>query len=147
MDRFSFRSLIAVLFGMTIMLSSCASNPKRIDSMIGRDGKPAGVVIDYGRVIDITSITSDTYQTPGLEITKVFASNKNIFKKNSGKKKNVKSKDKNGRYMVIFLKQKAEEAVIEEVRVKQISPILTESGKTLKPWTKAVKAKEAYPVL
>ena len=122
--------------------------------MVDGNGRPAGVIVTYPSVIDGSSIDASTYQVPGMAVSMVFASNTNPFDK--GSKGKDQSIEKNGCYVVVLLKddpQRAAKADIPveikvgekpslDVRIRQVAPVKTISGRTVKPWKKAIKADE-----
>lgn len=121
------------------------------------DGTVAGVIIEYRSPIDKASIASDTYTIPGREIATHFVSNSNPFKKEKDEKNRL---GEEGRYVVLLLKAGENKPdpnePIElmtgnkppkvEVRVKQVAPVTTSSGRVIKPWDKSLKPTNYYVV-
>ena len=162
MNTAKFGALVAVCLGMAAFLSSCGSGAKRVDAMVGDDGKVSGVIIEYSSEIDVKSIDKGTYQVPGYVVHSFFASNSNPFRKEKEDDVKDPSVKGNGHNVVVFLKPDPNRSVSADkdqpvelslgklpdidVRVKQVAPVRTAGGKTLKPWKESVKAKELYPV-
>ena len=148
------RALSLFILGITASALSSCSPVEQVDALVTEEGEIAGVVVQYNSSIDKTSVNSDTYQVAGGKISTLFVSDSNPFRKD----KRVKMEG--GRYVVILLKAKDNKSAQNEpvelvtgdkrikidVKVKQVAPVTTSSGKVIKPWGKPVKATEAYRV-
>ena len=141
---------------LAMALSSCRPT-KQADALMTEEGIVAGVIIEYHSSIDKNSITSDTYSIPGRKINRFFVSNSNPFKKEKDEKDKL---GEGGRYVVLLLsagenKPDPNEPIElmtgnkppkVEVRVKQVAPVTTTSGKVIKPWDKSLKPTNYYVV-
>ena len=137
-------------------LSSCRP-AKQVDALLTKDGIVAGVIIDYRSPIEKASITSDAYKIPGREISRFFVSNSNPFKKDKDEKNKLSD---GGHYVVLLLKAgenkpdpnepvdliTGNKPPKAEVRVKQVAPVTTSSGKVIKPWDKSLKPTDYYVI-
>ena len=153
---------MAVCLGIAAVLSSCGNGAKRVDAMVGDNGKPSGIIIEYRSEIDLKSIDNGTYQVPGYVVFSYFASNSNPFKKEKEEKDQKPQIKGRGRYVVLFLKEDpngtasaTEKQTVElslgrmpdiDVRVKQVAPVTTSSGRVIKPWDKSLKPTNYYVV-
>ena len=150
-DRIHVLGLISI---MALVLSSCGGPAKQVDALITETGKQAGIVIEYKSPIDKGSVSNESFQVPGKEIRTCFVSNSNTFRKISGEQLSG-----GGRFVIIILDTRGnsgQDAPVEltrgneipkyDVRVKQVSPVTTISGKVIKPWKKALKATEYFGV-
>lgn len=127
------------------ILSSCGKVLEQADALVTVDGKAAGVVLKYNSRIDDKSVSLDTYSVEGEVVGHLFVSDSNPYRKDQG------TDGKGGRYVILFLKDQSSLSgdnapgsvditnVIPfvSVKVRQVEPIKTVDGKTIKPWRKA----------
>lgn len=136
------------------VLSSCGSQVKQADALVSESGTPVGMVVEYSSPIDKNTVDIESFQVPAWNIRSYFVSNSNPLKKIKGEKLSD-----GGRYVVIFLEPEAKTSLPDkleivtnnevpkvEIRIKQVAPVTTLSGKVVKPWKKALKAKDYYIV-
>ena len=139
-------------FILAIVLSSCGGQVKQADALISENGKPAGIIVEYSSPIENNSVNKETFQVSGLEIRNLFVSNVNHFREKSGEQLAG-----GGRFVIIFLNQKADSSAPVEIvgnneipnldlRIKQVAPVTTLSGKVIKPWKKSIKTKDRFIV-
>lgn len=141
---------------LALALSSCRPT-KQADALMTEEGIVAGVIIEYRSPIDKASLASDTYTIPGRDIATYFVSNSNPFKKEKDEKNRL---GEEGRYVVLLLKAgenkpdpnepinlvTGNKPPKVEVRVKQVAPVTTSSGRVIKPWDKSLKPTDYYLV-
>ena len=152
------QAMSLISFGiLALVLSSCGGPVKQVDALVNEADNAAGVVVEYRSMIDKSSVTSDSFSVPGRKINMLFVSNSNPIKDDKDAKSIV---SEGGRYVVILLKPGENkldpDEPIElmtgskpqkvEVRVKQVAPVTTTSGKVIKPWDKSLKPTNYYVV-
>ena len=152
------QAICLTCLGMIAILASCGRQVKRSDGLFSEDGLATGVVVEYKTAIDKKSVSKESFQVPGRQIATVFVSDSNPIKKDPGIEKNVSAGG--GRYVVVLLSPNAsfkdsdepiqlslgKAPARTEIRIKQVSPIRTVSGKELKPWDKAMKTGDMYVI-
>ena len=145
-----------VIFSVSAILSSCGTALEQTGALVTMDGKAAGVVLKYTSRIDKESVTLDTYEVEGGVVGHFFVSDSNPFRGDSG------TPGKGGRYVIILLKEQAPETetaddtpVVIDItdgipqvtaKVRQVAPIKTVDGKTIRAWRKPVETVDRYPV-
>ena len=156
MKTVRFKDLALISLGiMAAVLTSCGNPVKQADALVTEEGEPAGMVVEYSEPIDKNSLGIDTFNVPGWGIRRYFVSNNNPLKRIKGEK--IAG---GGRYVILFLQPGDSEtgsperveiispgrAAKADMRIKQVAPVTTISGKVIKPWKKDLKAKEFFAV-
>ena len=151
MIKVRLQAMCLTWLGIMSIITSCGGPSNQADALVTADGKVAGVVVRYQTAIDQNSISNDTYMVPGHKVASFFVSDSNPFRKDSGK-----DVEQGGRYVVLFVKDDSTMASGASVdliptdpnnvgaRVKQVAPVKTVSGKTIKPWGKILKTTESF---
>ncbi len=142
-----------LLLASAALIASCApKQTAKVDMWIcPHSGNLKGVIINYGTQLDTASVAQDAFEVTGPAVTGYMTRDSLVVLGLEHPACGMEAHHGEGEECAADSTAKSDadssaveapaaEPVVPDVYVKQVKPIKTADGKTLKPWKEAVKA-------